>query len=282
MAAIDTTSGNSLIVERVADMLIEPLAAASVILDAGPRIIDSSEPVRVPTLATEFNPSWVGENEVIPETEATFGELQLMPTSRKSIKSIVRVSNELIRMATRGVSQTLQTRLVTDVRDKLDTALLNGDGGGATPDDTVIGLVNTPGALTGTFDSGDPDSVLDAVAKMAAAEITPTVLYMNGSDFFTLRKVKDTTGRALIQPDVTAGARFTLHGIPVRVSSKVTVGKPVLVDMSKVVVVRDLAPAVDILTERYAEYDQTGIRVRARYDIGVLHPSAVLVMSSGA
>lgn len=278
MAAIGTTAGNSLIRERVADMLVEPLAAASVILDAGPRIIDSSEPVRVPTLATAFNPAWVGENELIPEVETTFGELELMPTSRKSIKAIVRVSNELIRMATRGVSQTLQTRLVTDVRDKLDTALLNGDGA----DDTVTGLVNTPGALTADFDAEDPDSVLDAIATMSAAEITPTVLYMNGADFFELRKVKDTTGRALIQPDVTAGARFTLHGIPVRVSSKVTEGAPVLVDMSKVVVVRDLAPAVDILTERYAEYDQTGIRVRARYDIGVLHPAAVLVMSSGA
>lgn len=281
MAAIGTTAGNSLIVERVADMLVEPLAAASVVLDAGPRIIDSSEPVRVPTLATAFNPAWVGENELIPEVETAFGELELMPTSRKSIKAIVRVSNELIRMATRGVSQTLQTRLVTDVRDKLDTALLNGDGGGLEPDDTVTGLVHTPGALTATFDAEDPDSVLDAVADMAAEEITPTVLYMNGADFFTMRKVKDTTGRALIQPDVTQGARFTLHGIPVRVSSKVTEGAPVLVDMSKVVVVRDLAPAVDILTERYAEYDQTGIRVRARYDIGVLHPSAVLVMSSG-
>lgn len=278
MAAIGTTAGNSLIVERVADMLVEPLAAASVVLDAGPRIIDSSEPVRVPTLATAFDPAWVGENELIPEVETAFGELELMPTSRKSIKAIVRVSNELIRMATRGVSQTLQTRLVTDVRDKLDTALLNGDGAA----DTVTGLVNTAGALTGTFDSGDPDSVLDAVAAMSAEEITPTVIYMNGADFFALRKVKDTTGRALIQPDVTAGARFTLHGIPVRVSSKVTEGAPVLVDMAKVVVVRDLAPAVDILTERYAEYDQTGIRVRARYDIGVLHPSAVLVMSSGA
>ena len=277
---IGTTAGSTLIRERVADMLVEPLAAASVILDAGPRIIDSAEPVRVPTLSTAFDPAWVGENELIPEATTTFGELELMPTSRKSIKSIVRVSNELVRMATRGVSQTLQTRLVTDVRDKLDTALLTGDGGGDDPDGTVTGLVHTPGALTGTFDAEDPDSVLDAVAAMSAKEITPTVIYMNGADFFTMRKVKDTTGRALIQPDVTAGARFTLHGIPVRVSSKVAEGAPVLVDMSKVVVVRDLAPAVDILTERYAEYDQTGIRVRARYDIGVLHPSAVLVMSS--
>lgn len=274
--AIDTTAGGTLIREKVADMLVQPLAAASVVLDAGARIIDSSEPVRIPTLTAAFDPAWVGENELIPTEENSFGEIQLMPTDRKSIKSIVRVSNELVRMATVGVSATLQTRLVTDVRDKLDTALLVGDG----QDDTVTGLANTTGALTGVFDETDPDSVLDAIATMSAAEITPSVIYMNGADFFALRKVKDQTGRALIQPDVTSGAVFSLHGIQVRVSSKVPAGAPMLVDMSKVVVVRDQAPAVDILTERYADYDQTGIRVRARYDLGVLHPSAVLVMGA--
>lgn len=272
--AVDSTNAKALIRERVADMLVEPLAAASTVLDANPQIIDSSEPVRVPTLTTELNPDWVGENELIPEVTSSFGELNLMPTDRKSLKAIVRVSNELIRMATRGVSQTLQTRLITDVRDKLDTALLTGTG----DDNTVTGLYKQPESLYSVFDPTDPDTILDAIAMMSAEEITPTVIYMNGTDFFTMRKAKDTTGRALIQPDVTAGARFTLHGIPVRVSSKVPVTAPALVDMTKVVVVRDLAPSIDILTERYAEYDQTGIRVRARYDIGVLHPSAVLTM----
>lgn len=272
--AVDSTNAKSLVRERVADMLVEPLAAASTVLDANPQIIDSSEPVRVPTLTTKFNPEWVGENELIPEVSSSFGELNLMPTERKSLKAIVRVSNELIRMATRGVSQTLQTRLVTDVRDKLDTALLGGTGEG----NTVTGLYKQPESLYSVFDPSDPDTILDAIAMMSGEEITPTVIYMNGADFFTLRKAKDTTGRALIQPDVTAGARFTLHGIPVRVSSKVPVTAPALVDMTKVVVVRDLDPAIDILTERYAEYDQTAIRVRARYDIGVLHPSAVLTM----
>lgn len=272
--AVGSTNAKSLIRERVADMLVEPLAAASTVLDANPQIIDSSEPVRVPTLTTKLNPDWVGENELIPEVTGSFGELNLMPTDRKSIKAIVRVSNELIRMATHGVSQTLQTRLITDVRDKLDTALLGGTG----VDNTVTGLYKQPESLYSIFDPTDPDTILDAIAMMSAEEITPTVIYMNGTDFFTMRKAKDTTGRALIQPDVTAGARFTLHGIPVRVSSKVPVTAPALVDMTKVVVVRDIAPAIDILTERYAEYDQTGIRVRARYDIGVLHPSAVLTM----
>jgi hypothetical protein len=41
---------------------------------------------------------------------------------------------------------------------------------------------------------------------------------------------------------------------------------------TQIAVARDLAPSVTILTERYAEYDEIGIRVVTRYDLGLLHP----------
>jgi hypothetical protein len=41
---------------------------------------------------------------------------------------------------------------------------------------------------------------------------------------------------------------------------------------TQIAVARDLAPSVTILTERYAEYDEIGIRVLTRYDLGLLHP----------
>ena len=275
---IDSVKGDTLIYEHVQNMLVQPLQAASVVLANNPLIIDSSEPVRIPTLTRAFNPTWVGENELIPEDTGEFGELRLMPTERKSIKTIVRVSNELIRMARTGVSAVLQSRIVADVKDKLDTALLIGDGA----DDTVTGLLNQPGHLAGEFDASDPDSVLDGLALMAGREINPTALFMSGADFYTMRKVKDKQGRAILQPDVTADAIYRLHGMRVTVTNKLEPGTAILADMSKVAVVRDLAPRVDILTERYAEYDQVGIRVRARYDMGVLHPEAVAVLGGGA
>ena len=44
----DTTTGASLIAEQVSQILVQPLEAASVVLAAGPRIFDSSEPLRIP------------------------------------------------------------------------------------------------------------------------------------------------------------------------------------------------------------------------------------------
>lgn len=274
--ATDTVSANSLIREKVANMLVQPLQASSVILNAGATIFDSSEPLRIPTIEEGVSPEWVGENELIPEDEVTTGEISLMPSDRKSIKIITRVSNELIRQATIGVSGVLESRLVADVRNKLDTALLEGDGA----DNSILGLVNQPGVTTGVFDAADPDSVIDAIGALNALEVNPTRLIVSGADFTEMRKLKDNSGRYLLTPDISAGAVGSIHGIPVSITNKLEAGTAVLADMSAIAVVRDIDPRVDILKERYADFDQTGIRVVTRYDLGLIRPNAVAILTA--
>lgn len=274
--ATDTVSANSLIREKVANMLVQPLEASSVILNAGATIFDSSEPLRIPTIEEGVNPAWVGENELIPEGEVTTGEISLMPSDRKSIKVITRVSNELIRQATIGVSGVLESRLVADVRNKLDTALLSGDGA----DKSITGLINQTGVTTGVFDASNPDSIIDAIGALNALEVNPTRLIVSGADFTEMRKLKDTAGRYLLTPDISAGAVGSIHGIPVSITNKLEAGKAILADMSAVAVVRDIDPRVDILKERYADYDQTGIRVVTRYDLGLIRPNAVAILTA--
>ena len=128
------------------------------------------------------------------------------------------------------------------------------------------------------FSALDPDTVLDAIAYMAGNEVTPSALYMSGADFFNMRKLKDGDGRYLLQADVSSAARYALHGIPVTVTNKLPVGKAILGNMADLVVVRDLDPTVTILSEAFAEYDQTGIRVVARYDQGVLRDESFLIL----
>lgn len=277
--AFDSTNSNALIEDQVSTMIVEPLEAASVVLAAGPTIFNSSEPLRIPTLNHKFDPAWVGENEEIP-TEADgidFGEISLMPTERKSIKTIVRVSNELIRMAKTGVSTLLQQRLVKDVQTKLDDALLAGDG----EDHTITGLLNQP-VDTVPFSLSDTDVFLDALALLASREITPNRFIMNGVDFFELRKIKDNNGRRLLQSDESGEATYRLHGVEVSVSNKIPSGKAILADMASVAVVRDIDPEVTILPERYAEFDQVGIRVKTRYDMGLIRREGVLILDAAA
>ena len=276
LMSISSSNATTIVKDQVASMLVQPLEKASVVLSSGPTVFNSSEPLRVPTISNTAPLAWVGENEEIPEANATFGEIELMPTNRKSIKTIIRVSNELIRMATIGVSAVLQARLVEDIKTKLDTALLTGDGA----DDSVTGLLNVDGLDQLDADPAKHDTILDALAHMSANEVTPNRLFMSGEDFFAIRKVKDTQGRYLLQPDITRAGAFMLQGVPVAATNKLEKGTAILANMPDVAVVRDIDPTVTVDTSRYLEYDQTAIRVATRYDLGVLRKEAVTIIKA--
>ncbi|WCS17540.1 phage major capsid protein [Mycobacterium marinum] len=147
----------------------------------------------------------------------------------------------------------------------------------------ITGLINQPGVQTGDLDVTDADSLLDAIALASAAEVMPNRWFVNGTDFIALRKLKtnDTDSKQyLLESDVTSGPTYRLFGVPVTVTNKLKQGKAVLADTSQIAVARDMAPSVTILSERYADYDQIGIRVVTRYDLGLLHSEAVIVLSA--
>ncbi|KAB1942290.1 phage major capsid protein [Brevibacterium linens] len=278
MATENTTANPELLQEQVQSILIQPLEAKSVVLKSGVKIYDSASPLRIPKLVSSSDPSWVGEGEEIPEANVEFDEVKLMPTDRKSIKTIIRFTNELARQSVVGLDATLKARLVNDVARKLDTALLTGDG----TNNSVTGFINQAGVQKGVLDASDPDSLLDALAMAYAAEVEPSQWFMSGTDFNTLRKLKDADGKYLVVSDVTAGAKYSLFGIPVEVTNKLPEGKAVLANMSEVAVVRDVNADVKILDQTFASTDEQAIRVVTRYDLGLLHPEGVIVLDAAS
>lgn len=272
----DTTSANTLIKDQVSSLLVQPLEAASVVLSSGVRIFDSSEPLRIPTLTAGISAGFVAENAEIPDADAAFGEILLMPSGRSSIKALTKFSNEALRQTTVGLDSVLKARLVRDVSSALDTALLTGAGA----NDSITGITEQAGVTTGSWDPTDPDSILDAIGVATGNEVQPNRLFVSGADFTALRKVKASgTGEYLVQPDVTQGARYAVFGVPVTVTNKLPAGTAILADTAEIAVVRDIAPSVTVLTERFAEFDQQAIRVVTRYDLGLLHPEGVQVLT---
>lgn len=276
---VETTATNpELLREQVSSILIQPLETASVVLSSGVRIFDTAEPLRIPKLTGSSDPEWVGEGELIPEHDVQFDEVRLMPTDRKSIKTLIRFTNELVRQSVVGIDSVLRQRLVADVSRKLDTAFLTGDGA----DNTVTGIVNQPGVQTGTLDVADPDSFLDALALASAAEVAPNRWFISGEDFFTVRKIKDGDQRYVLESDITRDATYRLFGIPVTVTNKLPAGTAILANTSEIAVARDTNPTVKVLDQRYAEYDEMALRVTARFDLGLLRPEGVIVLTAGA
>lgn len=286
--ALSMKNSQELTTEQVVATLIQPLESQSIVLANGPRVYDSptGDPLRIPSLVTVDQAGWHGENEQITEGEADFGEVTLLPTNLKSVKVIHRFSNELARHSIVSIANTMQAAFVKRTADKIDNAFLTGvstlDGNG---NRTPIGLFNQTGtqssALTVTT-AALLDTVVGAVGKLMTVEITDfssVRWFLNTADFLKLSKVKDSESKGFLQPDLTKAGVFTLYGIPVVVSSRIPAGSGLLVDMSYVAVGRDLAPSVRLLPERYADYDQLGLRVTCRMDIALLHPEAAVKLT---
>lgn len=276
MASETTTANPELLQTQVAQLLVQPLEAASVVLASGVRIFDTAGPLRIPKLTAGASVGFVAEGQLIPEADVDFGEVTLMPSNRTSIKVLIRFTNELLRQSVIGLDTVLKQRLVTDVSSALDDALLKGTGTA----NSITGIINQAGVQTGDLDVADADSLLDAIALASAAEVTPNRWFINGQDFIALRKLKDGQQRYLLESDVTKDVTYRLFGIPVTVTNKLAEGKAVLADTTQVAIARDLAPSVMLLAERYAEYDEQAIRVVTRYDLGLLHPEGVIVLTA--
>ena len=185
--AESTAANPTLLQAQVANLLVQPLEAASVVLAAGPRIFDTASELRIPKLISSGTPAFVAEGAEIADThDVEFDEVKLMPTNRRSIKTILRYTNELVRQSVVGIDAVLKARLVKDVSDLLDSALLTGAG--AT--NSIRGITAQTGITPGELDVTDADCLLDAIAALNAKEVTPNRWFISGADFAALRKLK--------------------------------------------------------------------------------------------
>ncbi|OBK01714.1 capsid protein [Mycolicibacterium fortuitum] len=281
--AIEVTSGNpTLIQEQVSSLLVQPLEQASTFLAAGPTVIDSSSPVRIPRIASGVTAGFVAEGSQISDGDVSFDEVEMLPSSMKGLKVLVKLSNELIRTSVVGLESVLRTRLVADVANALDAALWNGAG----TSDTIKGIFKASGIQTGDLDLTDPDSLIDALAVAQGNHVNPSHWVMTPASFAAIRKVKvgTTDKRYVIDPSTMQDAtQPRLFGVPVILSTTAIGANQVgLVDFSKVVVARDVNAEVKILDQTFGDFDSVGIRVVSRWDVALLQDKAVTLLTDGS
>ena len=127
--AIETTGSNTTLLQsQVADLLVKPLEQSSTFLAAGPRIFDTASQLRIPRIVNGVTAGFVAEGAQITDGDVAFDEVTLVPSTLKSLKVLVKFSNELVRQSVIGLDAVLRQRLITDVANALDKALWDGDG----------------------------------------------------------------------------------------------------------------------------------------------------------
>lgn len=281
--AIEVTSGNTTLIQsEVASLLVQPLEQASTFLAAGPVVLDSNAPVRVPRVVNGVTAGFVAEGAQISDGDVAFDEVTLLPSTLKGLKVLVKLSNELIRTSVVGLDAVLRTRLVTDVANALDAALWDGTG----TSNTIKGILRQTGIQTGALDLADPDSLIDGMAAAQGNKVSPTHWVMTAASFAAIRKIKVGTGdaRYVMDPNtIQNGTAFRLLGLPVVITDNIAnvsaKARVALVDMSKVVVARDVDAEVKILDQTWGDYDSTGIRVVSRWDTALLQAKAVTLLT---
>lgn len=288
--AIEATSGNSTLIQsQVANLLVQPLEQASTFLAAGPTVIDSSSPVRIPRIVNGVTAGFIAEGSQISDGDVAFDEVTLLPSTLKSLKVLVRLTNELIRTSVIGLESVLRTRLVTDVANALDAALWDGTGSS----NTIKGILRQSSIATGTLDLTDADSLIDGIATAQGNKVNPTHWVMTSASFATLRKLKIANAGETSDQDfrqylfdptgISGGTAFQLFGLPVIITDNIpavsTKNRVALIDFSKVVVVRDVNAEVKILDQTWGDYDSIGIRVVSRWDTALLQAKAVTLLT---
>ena len=285
--AIQAPANNStLTAAEVAKLLVQPLEQESTFLSAGPQIIDTAGPLRVPRIASGASAGFFAAGAQITDSSPTFDEIQLLPSTLNGIKTLTKLSAELIREATHTVGAldaVIGTRLVTDVSNVLDAALWDGTG----TSNTIKGILRQTGITTGVLDLADPDTLIDGLAAAQGNHVKPTHWVMTPQSFAAIRKVKIASGSRQYVVDPTTiqnGIEFRLLGLPVVITDYIpnASGKArvALVDFSKVVVARDQNPTVAVLDQTWGDYDTIGIRVTTRFDVGLLQPKAVTLLTA--
>lgn len=282
--AVTTSSAAELLSAQVQSLLVEPLEKQSVFLAAGPRIFDTDgNAVKIPKLNSMGTPVFTSEGSAISEADPDIGEITLLPSTMKSVKVITRVSNELLRQSVVQLNTALQDRLVRDVAAVLDTAFIDG-----TATNEPTGILHYSGATIAGTAAGTVtlDALYDTVQAALGANVQLDACrwLMTGRDYIKLHKQKTTDGAYYLNPTGRTAGAAELLGIPVTVTDRIPGGTSggtttiVLADFSQIAVARDLAPSVTILPERYADYDQTAIRVVARYDAAPMNAAAVTLL----
>ena len=164
----------------------------------------------------------------------------------------------------------------------LENKLLNGESG-----KTEGALATTTTMNAGSTSAITADNLIDLQSKIPTAYQGAAAWYMNPATFTAIRKLKDVSGRYLLQDDITGEFPYRLLGKPVYLSDNM----PAIASAAKAVLYCDASGLavnireeqnIQVLTERYATQHAIGVVAWMEFDSKVADNQklAVLVMSA--
>ena len=274
------TEGGYLVPEEFEKKLIMALEEenifrrlATVIRTGGERII--------PMETARGEAAWVEEEQLIPESDAAFGQIRI---GAHKLATRIKISNELMQDSAFDMASYIAGNFGRRMGEKEEDAFFNGDGSGK-----PLGIMAaTGGAQVGVTASGDItfDNVIELYHSLRLPYRRKAVFMISDATAMALRKVKDGNQQYIWQSSVTADRPDMLFGRPVytsRFMPEPTTGKIAMLfgDMKYYWIADRTTRTFKRLNELYAETDQTGFIATQRVDGKLILPEAVKALKMG-
>jgi HK97 family phage major capsid protein/HK97 family phage prohead protease len=165
-------SGNQIVsTDYLSNNFIELLRNESAVMRMGAtRITGLQGNVTIPKQQGASTASWLAnENAVVPDSDLTFGRLNLFP---KNIAAIVEISHQMLQQSDPSIDALIMTDLAKTIALAADKAALSGDGANGSP----TGITFTTNV--GTQNIGAANSYADVIASQIPV-LSANALYNN-------------------------------------------------------------------------------------------------------
>jgi HK97 family phage major capsid protein len=293
-------AGGFLVPEDVSSEIIELLRPASVVMRMQPVVVDMPNGnMTMNRVATGVAAGYIGEQQNLPATGVTFGEVIL---SAKKLAALIPISNDLMRSASTAVDRIVRDDAVTALGTRMDLAFIRGAGTAFTPKGLRNQHTATPFALTHVLTMTATPNLVNATTDLGRLElallnndvtmIRPGWL-MAPRVAMWLRNLRDGNGNIAF-PEMSQGL---LRGKPFAETTQIpinlgggTESEIYLADFAHVVVGEHMGIEIAMSTEAaYADAggtvraafsrDETVMRAIAQHDIGLRHLPAVAILT---
>lgn len=269
------SAGGYTVPDILSARLIDKMRSESTVMRAGAQTIPLGSDVSyVAKLLTDPVPAWRAENAAIAESDPTFGRVTFVA---RSLGVIVKVSRELLEDSL-NIGTALPNIIATAMAAELDRVALLGSG---TPPEPK-GVANFSGLTSNTFAGGALTAYQDLMLARRAlngANAKLTGFIMHSRDESAIVETYDGNGQPVLPPPV-------LETMPMLISNKIptnggagTNESSIFAgDWSKLMIGIRHNIRIEVLKERFADYNQYAFVAVLRADVAAEHEAAFTVL----
>ena len=294
-------AGGFLVPEDVSSEIIELLRPASVVMSLQPIVMPMPNAnLTMNRQATGSQAQYIGEQEDVPATNVSFGQLKL---SAKKLAALIPISNDLLRAAGVAVDRLVRDDIVLSMATRTDWAFLRATGTEYAPRGLRWQLLSTALQSTNILSmtaSPDLQKVTNDLSRLELALMNADVPMLRPGWIMAprtmqyLANLRDGNGNIAF-PEMASGQ---LRGKPYRVTTQIPTNlgggsnesEVYLADFAQVVVGEHMGIEVAMSTEAaYVDAagtmraafsrDETVMRGIVQHDIGLRHLAALAILT---